>query len=129
MAAVAAIFATFSRRYLHKWDSAIEGRAKDVAVEWSERLGGLTADDVKRGLESWTEDWPPSSEEFRKACLGQTTKANEFGLDYVPEYHRQENRITDRSRLLSSTDRDTQRAKSREQVAKMKQALNGHLKP
>lgn len=125
MVAVAAIFAKFSRRYLHKWDSAIEGRAAEIAAEWSERLHGLTADQIGRGLQEWTEDWPPSSEEFRKACLGRSEKANEFGLNYVPEYHRQGKRITDRSRLLSNDDRDRRRAGYRAGLSDLKAALKG----
>ena len=43
--------------------------AIEVAIkEWGNGLAGLTADDVKRGLEVWQEDWPPSLPEFKKAC-------------------------------------------------------------
>lgn len=120
---MAALFAKLQARYLHKWTSAIEGIEGQVAAEWSEQLAGLTADQIKRGLDSWKEGWPPSAPEFREACLGK--RANEYGLDYVPEYYREENRITDRSRLLSSADRDAQRVKNREHVKAMKLALRG----
>jgi len=38
--------------------------------EWSDRLGDVTGEQVKQGLADWCEDWPPSADEFRKACLG-----------------------------------------------------------
>jgi len=42
-----------------------------AAVEWGERLGGLTPEQLARGLESWHGDWPPSVEELRTECLGK----------------------------------------------------------
>jgi len=38
--------------------------------EWSDRLAGLTGDQVKQGLDTWREGWPPSADEFRKVCMG-----------------------------------------------------------
>ena len=110
--------------YGHRWTSAYG--VKDDGT-WLTVLGDLTPEQLGTGLRAAVaagEEWPPSAPAFRNLCLGKTG-ANEFGLDYIPEYHRQENRVTDRSRLLSSTDRDAQRQKNREHVATMKQALKG----
>jgi len=85
--------------------------------EWSVGLAGLTADQVQRGLDTWAEAWPPSMPEFRDACLGRGK--NEYGLDYVPEYYRP--RVTDRSRLLSSDDREARRMKAREIFRQMRE--------
>lgn len=38
--------------------------------EWAERLGDLTSEQIKRGLQEWSGKWPPNVEEFRAACLG-----------------------------------------------------------
>lgn len=124
LAEVAAVMAKFSVRYLHKWDSAIDGRELEVTAEWAERLAGLTPEQILHGLDSWDAEWPPSCEEFRRACLG-AQKVNEFGLNYVPEYHRQGKRITDRSRLLSNDDRDRRRAGYRAGLSDLKAALKG----
>jgi len=35
---------------------------------WETTLGGLEIDDIERGFSQWKGDWPPSDEEFRKAC-------------------------------------------------------------
>jgi len=59
---------------------------EDAVTEWAEQLSGLTGEQIKHGLVEWDGDWPPSSTEFRKACLD--VGKNEFGLDYIPEYHR-----------------------------------------
>ena len=97
---VSALFLKFQRRYPHKWASAIDGDEEGTIKEWANYLAGLTGEQIKHGLESWDEDWPPSAIEFRKCCLGEGKKLNEHGLDYVPEYLRE--RITDKSRLLKS---------------------------
>lgn len=85
---VAALFKKLQAKYLHKWVSAIEGIEEQVVDEWSRGLAGLSGDDIKRGLDSWSEPWPPSLPEFRAACLGRVGGKNEFGLDYIPEYYR-----------------------------------------
>lgn len=66
---IAEIFKKFQARYLHKWTSAIDGLEDYAVKEWSEKLGGITGEQIKRGLESWSEDWPPSADEFRKCCI------------------------------------------------------------
>lgn len=123
LAETATVMAKFSMRYLHKWDSAIDGREDDVVTEWAERLSGLSQEQIAHGLNAWTGDWPPTSEEFRKCCLG--TGKNDFGLTHVPQYHRADCRITDRSRSLSSAKRDQSRAVIREKLAQLKAALGG----
>jgi hypothetical protein len=117
----AAIFKRMQARYGHKWTSAIEGIEETAVREWSEGLGELSADQVKRGLDSWDQAWPPSLPEFRAACLGNGR--NEFGLDYTPEYYRPV--IRDRSRLLSSDDREARREKAREIFRQMREGGEG----
>lgn len=105
---ISALFKKFDARYPHKWASGIEGNEKIAVEEWSQVLAGLTGEDIKRGLENWKGDWPPSAEEFRKACIGEAV--NSFELNYTPQYHHSCYRaIKDRSRLLSNDDRDKKR--------------------
>ena len=94
-------------------------------MEWSRRLGGLTPQQIQHGLDAWRESWPPSSEEFRDVCLDQNQPKNEFGLDYIPEYYRTPETITDRSHLLSSEQRDKKRNEARERIAAMRDAIKG----
>jgi len=98
---VSALFKRFQARYGHRWVSAIDGIEEVAVEEWRNRLSGVTGEQIKHGLESWDGDWPPSSEEFKKACNGRQT--NEFGLDYIPECYRQQPERS-RDRLLSSSN-------------------------
>lgn len=68
--AVSAIFAILHARYGHKWLSACPpGEIMAIALdEWSRGLAGYSPDEVKRGLDSWEGDWPPSLPEFKAAC-------------------------------------------------------------
>lgn len=120
---VAGIFKKFQARYGHKQTAAILGIERLAVAEWGEILAGLNLDQIAAGLANWNSDWPPSAHEFRKACIG--AGRNEYGLDYVPEYYRPENAITDRSRLLSSGDRDAQRETARGHLAELRARLNG----
>lgn len=94
--------------------------------EWSRGLTGITGQQIRTGLNSLSGEWPPTCEEFRRACLGKSNGKNEYGMNYVPEYHRPENRITRRDRLLSSDERDRRRQVAldglREIKAKLKEA-------
>lgn len=117
----AAIFKRMQARYGHKWVSAIDGIELEAVKEWSEGLAGFTPEQIKRGLDGWSEDWPPSLPEFQKECKGEKSGKNEFGLDYVPEYYRAQP-IMDNDRLLSSDERDARREGGK---AKIRQILNG----
>ena len=45
---------------------------RELAVsEWGRRLAGLSGEEIKRGLDTWTDKWPPNVESFRAACLGR----------------------------------------------------------
>jgi len=116
---ISALFKKFQARYGHKWTSAIEGIEETAVNEWSVGLSGVTGDEIRKGLEVWTESWPPSLPEFKVAC--KNAGVNEFGLDYVPEYYRPQ--IKENSRLLSSKQRDANREKSKEYIQAMKDAI------
>lgn len=120
---VSALFKKMQARYGHKWVSAYEGILPQAIEEWGEVLGGLTGDQIKHGLESWQEDWPPSATEFKRVCLNEKPKVNEFGLDYVPQCYREEKRITDKSRLLSSDEREERRDGYRNHIGGLKEIL------
>ena len=82
---VLALFKKFQAIYLTKWTSALEGIEKTAMVEWSQALRGLTGDQIKNGLDSLSEEWPPSAIGFRALCEGKGI--NGLGLDYTPPYH------------------------------------------
>ena len=106
----------------------VDGRLTEVARTWVSGLAGITGEQIAVGLMAccdMSDSWPPTLPGFRAACLG---KKDYSGGDrhYCPTYNGPvHERITDRSKLLSSDDRDAQRAKNREHVAKMKAALKG----
>lgn len=68
------MFLKFQARYPHKWSSGIEGIEETAIKEWSEQLAGLTGEQIKHGLDSWLEDWPPSAPEFKKVCMGDDSQ-------------------------------------------------------
>lgn len=120
---VSALFKKFQARYGHKWTSVIEGIEELAVSEWAEGLAGLTGTQIKTGLDALNEYWPPSMNEFRDACLGKRKGKNEFGLDYIPEYYRARPPVLDKSRLLSSDQREEKRKVAAEQLKKLKEAL------
>ena len=78
---VSALFSKFQVRYGHKWTSAMPSPEliRLGVCEWSEQLAGLTGEQVKKGLNSWSSDWPPSCTEFRSACLNKGGDLHKFG--------------------------------------------------
>ena len=71
---VAALFARFQVRYLHKWTSAIEGIEELAVQEWGEILAGVTPDQITTGLANLDSEWPPTAQGFRDLCLCKSMK-------------------------------------------------------
>jgi len=96
---VAALFRRMQVIYGPRWTASIEGIEEDAIREWSRGLADMTPDNIRRGLDacqSSGDGWPPTLPEFLALCRGTAT--NGFGLDYIPEYHRQR----DPARLLDA---------------------------
>jgi len=98
----------FTHIYGHKFASAYGESATDgnnlteAARTWSSGLRGLTGEQIANGLRECINcgaSWPPTLPEFVKMCKGKGE--NEFGLNYVPEYHRTEHR---REKLIESDE-------------------------
>jgi len=66
------LFKLFQARYLAKWATPISGIEERAVKEWSIGLAGLSTAQIKHGVDSWNEEWPPSLPEFKKTCLGIT---------------------------------------------------------
>lgn len=68
---IAKLFARLQARYGHKWTSQFTSpdMTRLAVAEWLAGLGGLTLDQLRRGLDAWDGDWPPSLPEFRRACI------------------------------------------------------------
>ena len=77
---VTTLFAKFQARYGNKFSSCYPSTEviKLAIAEWGEGLAGLEGTDVKRGLDSWQGEWPPSLVEFKNACKEHRTKAHEI---------------------------------------------------
>ena len=95
---VLALFKKLQALYLTKWTSALEGIEETAMVEWSQALSGLTGEQIKNGLDSLSDEWPPSAIGFRALCEGKGV--NGFGLDYQPECYRE----IKRERLIESDE-------------------------
>ena len=65
---ISALFKKFQGRYGTKWVACIEGIEEEAVKEWAEGLYGLTGLQIKKGLDSLDDDWPPSLPAFKKAC-------------------------------------------------------------
>lgn len=113
------IFKEFRRFYLHRFTSAIEGDEAGSVNTWARKLAGLTGDEILRGLDNLPPGWPPTAGEFLQLCQGRGQ--NEHGLNYIPPCL-SPYRITDRSRLLSSDERDEERKTVRLHIAALLEA-------
>lgn len=91
--------------------AVVDGVLTDVAKTWAIALTGITGEQIANGLEACVnkgEAWPPSLPEFVAMCKKQGL--NEFGLNHTPQYHHGCYRpIRDRSKLISSDDREKRR--------------------
>ena len=101
--------------YGHKFTSVYGEVAYDgselteAAKTWAAGLAGLAGDDIAKGLRECIacgDSWPPALPDFVRMCNGK--KDNGFGLDYIPEYHREVNRVSPENRI-SSDERDEHR--------------------
>ena len=84
---IAALFKKLQARYGHKWVSAIDGIEEAAVNEWCEQLAGIAGVQIAHGLHEWSEDWPPSSTEFRKCCLGHDDKPKRQTSTYIALPH------------------------------------------
>lgn len=77
---IAKLFAVLQARYGHKWTTAYDDPdIMRIAVrEWHRELHGFRPEDIRAGLESWREPWPPSLPEFVDACMPDL---HELGYD------------------------------------------------
>lgn len=74
---IAKLFGKLHARYGRTWSSqwSTDELQRMAHAEWSARLAGLTGEDIKRGLDTYRGEWPPTVEQFRNACL-QTQDAD-----------------------------------------------------
>lgn len=115
--------------YGHKFTSVhgetayVNGELTEAAKTWATGLRGLAGEQVANGLHACIdsgEAWPPTLPEFVEMCKGKAV--DEFGLGYVPEYHRKPE--TNPERILSSGARDQHRKEvSKKAVADLRAAL------
>lgn len=61
----------------------MEGIEEMAVNEWSIGLSGLTGEQIKKGLDTWQESWPPSLPEFREACTGASVDWEHKSPAYV----------------------------------------------
>lgn len=60
----------FQARYGRTWSSQwpTDEMQRMAMAEWSERLADLDGETIKRGLQAYRGEWPPTVEQFRNAC-------------------------------------------------------------
>ncbi len=114
------LFKRFQQQYLHKWTSAIDGIEQGVADEWLIGLRGYSKDQIKRGLDDWQEEWPPTLPEFKKACEGKL-KGNHGGRDFTPQAMRGPEPVPMDKRLESDQSKEEKRKLAEKRKAKFKQ--------
>ena len=66
---VAALFARFQALYGHRWTSAIDGIEQQAVEAWGDALAGLTGEQIRAGVDTLADEWPPSAPRFRLHCL------------------------------------------------------------
>ena len=108
----------------------VNGELTDVAKTWASALRDLTGEQIAEGLRAYVdlgEAWPPSVPEFKAMCKKQGV--NEFGLNFVPQYHHGcYGPIRDRSRILSNDQRDAGRKVFNEKLHALADDLRGKNK-
>lgn len=102
---VSALFIKFQARYGAKWTASIEGIEDEATSEWALQLSGLTGEDIARGLAAWSDEWPPSAPEFKKACRQYVTAAHRpfdksKALEHKPDPEKAKEAIDEMRRRL-----------------------------
>ena len=77
-------------------------------TEWASGLGDLKPEELRRGLDTWQEAWPPSLPEFHAACKGQKGEHNSAAYRFTP--------------ALPKPKADPEKARA--EIEKMRQCLN-----
>ena len=74
------LFLVLQARYGHRWTTTYQdAEIMRVAVsEWHRVLKGFRPEDIRRGIESIPDDWPPTLPQFARACL---PSLEELGID------------------------------------------------
>ena len=76
------LFAKFHARYGSKWQSQFPDDLWPlVQSEWLDELKGMTPENIKHGLDTWREFWPPNIYEFSEAC--KKTVSNAAHKEYI----------------------------------------------
>ncbi len=100
-----------------------DGQLTGSGRTWAASLNDVTHEQIVNGMRACKDSgdkWPPSIPEFVAMCKGKAI--NEFGLNYIPEYHRKP--ITNPERILSSDARNAHRKEiADEGVKNLKVAL------
>lgn len=65
------LFSVMQARYGHRWTTTYQDddMMRIAVAEWHRELKGFRPEDIRRGLESVPDDWPPTLPQFAKACL------------------------------------------------------------
>lgn len=81
------LFAVLQARYGHRFTSWLDDPdvARIAVSEWHRELKGFRPEDIRRGLETLPDDWPPTLMQFAKACLPDLKT---LGLDVAAEVQR-----------------------------------------
>jgi len=114
---VARLFLKFTVAYGRLWTANIENIEEQMVDEWTQALGDLSAEQIRYGLaqlERAHPKYPPTLFEFRNLC--RKRGVNEFGLDYVPKYHREHRH----ERLI---DKPRDEALAKQHLGKLREAL------
>ncbi len=64
--------------HFETWGSYVGNKELELKNEWMKVLDGLSADDMKQGLQSaYTHKTPPSAEQFKRMCMTADSAARE----------------------------------------------------
>lgn len=106
------MFAVFHARYGTKWECQVPAELLQVQMEqWQRILSKFTPQDVARGLDNWTADWPPNVFEFEKVCYPPPT-----GVAGI---------LADEKRRLAHQPKRCDKAVARENLDKIKSMIHG----
>lgn len=77
---VSALFAKLQGRYGHLWTSSYPpGPVLEAALyEWGVGLAGYSPEEIKRGLDQYRGEYPPTLEVFRQVCRPASRRVHAY---------------------------------------------------
>ncbi len=111
---VRAIHHKLHLRYGEAWVAQSDAfTTEEIEVDWAEVLSGITGEQVKWGLDTWSGDFPPNVTQFKNKCLKMGEADKPMNASH---------KVLDPARTLEA--KRASRGVVEQEMAKMKEIFN-----